>query len=102
MPIGSQLTDRLAGTDNTNSVSAKARAKRWHEFLRRFPNLSEMRVLDLGGTPQYWRMSGTRPKSVTTVNLEQHEADEQWIEHVVGDACAFPLQQRYDLVVSNS
>jgi hypothetical protein len=60
-----------------------------------------MRVLDLGGTPQYWRQAPVRPASVTTVNLSRDTAAEDWIETVVGDACDYS-GRGFDLVVSNS
>ena len=72
-------------------------------FQHSFPELDQMRVLDLGGTPEYWLNAPTRPASVRCVNLEVREAslDLPWIECVVGDACE-PQAGEYDLVVSNS
>lgn len=64
-----------------------------------------MRVLDLGGVPSFWTSHDPRPAAVTTVNLEDAEAAEPWITHVVGDACepGAPVRdERFDLVVSNS
>ena len=94
----------LSDPSNPRSLSSHARHRRWAELMRRFPSLPEMRVLDLGGRPAFWRALPHRPAAVTTVNLEPAEADELWIDHVVGDACEFPVigSLRYDLVVSNS
>jgi hypothetical protein len=94
----------LSDSSNPRSLSSRARHRRWAELMRRFPSLPEMRVLDLGGRPAFWRAVSHRPAAVTTVNLEPAEADEPWIDHVVGDACAHPVtgSLRYDLVVSNS
>lgn len=61
-----------------------------------------MRVLDLGGSPRFWRTTPEHPASVTTVNLTPAEPDEPWMAHVVADACE-PLGLGYfDLVFSNS
>ena len=63
-----------------------------------------MRVLDLGGTPSFWRASPVRPERVTLVNTNRHlHADEEWLELRVADACEPGLDsERFDLVVSNS
>jgi hypothetical protein len=94
----------LSDSSNPRSLAARARHRRWAELLRRFPSLLEMRVLDLGGMPAFWRVVPQRPASVTTVNLRPSKADELWLDHVVGDACEFRVagSRRYDLVVSNS
>jgi hypothetical protein len=93
-------------TDSSNprSLSSRARQRRWAELMRRFPSLPEMRVLDLGGTPAFWRTVPHRPAAVTTVNLMPFEVGELWIDHEVEDACKFQVggSLRYDLVVSNS
>lgn len=98
-----RVTDALADPANPRSLSARARKRRWQEFMRRFPDLSAMDVLDLGGTPQYWRSASPRPRTVTLVNIDGAlTAHEQWIRLVVGDATRPPLNDRFDLVVSNS
>ncbi|WP_054055928.1 hypothetical protein [Alloactinosynnema sp. L-07] len=94
----------LNDPDNPRSVSSRARAKRWQELLGRFPDLADLRVLDLGGMPSFWRNDSVRPAAVTTVNLVDAAAPEPWLRHVVDDACD-PVKvsgERFDLVVSNS
>ncbi len=61
-----------------------------------------MRVLDLGGTPRYWRAAPVKPQHVTVVNLIAEPADEQWIDSVEGDVLTLDLGEQFDLVVSNS
>ncbi len=94
----------LNNPDDPRSVSSRARAKRWTELTRRFPDLPDMRVLDLGGMPAFWRTASTHPAEVTTVNLVDAANPEPWIRHVVDDACdpAKLAGERFDLVVSNS
>lgn len=89
------------------SLSSRRRAVRFRELVRRFPGLSRMRVLDLGGTPDFWRAVPVRPAYVTTVNLDdKYDPPETWLDHVVGDACDRRSLESctgdFDLVVSNS
>jgi hypothetical protein len=91
----------LVDPNDPKSFSARARARRWDRFRSAFPDLSEMRVLDLGGTPEYWRSAPVQPGSVTVVNLSTAPADEPWITSVKGDACEY-AETGFDLVVSNS
>lgn len=100
MSIASKATDLT----NPNSFSSKARQRRWDRLLEAFPVIESMRVLDLGGTPQYWQSAPCAPVSVTTVNLAVFESTDG-VTAVQGDACAPPesvTRERYDLVVSNS
>jgi hypothetical protein len=64
-----------------------------------------MDVLDLGGRAETWRRARERPRSVTLVNLEASDRqDEGWIRHVHADACDPRLLdgEKFDLVYSNS
>lgn len=103
-----QRVHRMLGDpDRANSLSSRRRAIRFQEMLRRFPALDSMRVLDLGGTPEFWRSTPVRPAYVTTVNLDpKFEPEESWLHHVEGDACDPATVDRcpgtYDIVVSNS
>lgn len=88
-----------------NSLPGRARAKRWQHLLNTFPDLSEMRVIDLGGTPHSWRLAPVKPCSVTTINLHEFHSDDKRIEAVKGDACELPAifrSEKFDLVYSNS
>ena len=113
------LADAAVG----GSVASRLRARRHTELLRRFPDLAEMRVLDLGGTPAFWSAVPARPASVVLLNVldvdalpapahpegtdeaETDEAETDGVEIVHGDACDPPdsvIGRSYDLVVSNS
>ncbi|ASR38888.1 SAM-dependent methyltransferase [Prauserella marina] len=97
---------KLGDPRQANSFSSKRRAVRFAELTRRFPDLAAMRVLDLGGVPDFWRSAPVRPSFVTTMNLDKYEPPEPWLEHVVADACGLgsldACRGDYDLVVSNS
>lgn len=96
--IGAKLID----PDRAGSFTHRFRQRRNEEFKRRFPDLSDMRVLDLGGTAVSWRVLGLRPGSVTIVNLGGVEGPyEPWMEIVNADACKGGFG-KYDLVFSNS
>jgi hypothetical protein len=100
------ITGALADPGARWGLSAWARRRRWAEFSRRFPDLSEMRVLDLGGTASYWQSAPVRPGSLVLLNLfEQAPPWDEGARVVIGSACAPPAElakERFDLVVSNS
>src|SRR4051812_29779015 len=98
----SRITHALADTGNPQSLSSRSRAKRWSQLIDRFPDFEQMEVLDLGGTPAYWRDSPYRPTHVTVVNLTNETAGEPWLDIVRADACGLDLSRRFDLVISNS
>lgn len=105
--VRASVTRRISDPNRAGSLAHRARSKRWAELLRRFPALGDMRVLDLGGVPQSWRVAPVRPAQVVTVNLDPKilVADEPGVTAVVGNACDLPDQlraERFDLVYSNS
>lgn len=101
---------RQALVDGPNSLGARARARRWHSFLHHFPELGQMRVLDLGGTVEWWRRAPMMGAQVTVLNLlEPGESTDPRLVPVLGDACAAEatllaagVDTRFDLVFSNS
>lgn len=88
------------------SVAGRARAKRWRMFANAFPDVRDMRVLDLGGMPESWLMGPVRPAQLVSINLRpQDRPSESWIRTVEGDACNLPLairRERFDLVYCSS
>lgn len=96
--------------DSPHSLAARARARRWDTVQRLFPDLRDMRVVDLGGTVESWRRAPVRPRQVSVVNLfEPGESQEDWLVPVTGDATdarvaikASGAPTDYDLVFSNS
>lgn len=99
-----KLSARFVDTDNTSSLSTRARMARWKRFEAAFPDFRDMRVLDLGGTPNYWSLAPGAPAHVTTVNLASFSSSAA-VTAITGDACNPPpevFEQPYDLVVSNS
>lgn len=92
--------------DAPDSLGAKARARRWQWFADQFPELAEMRVIDLGGTAGAWLRAPVRPAHVHIVNLEEPPAGlPSWLRAEVADACDLPARigkSRYDLVFSNA
>lgn len=97
------IRDIAAGT--SSSLAGRARARRWDRFLKTFPDLERLKVVDLGGTPEFWSGSPIHPKELTVVNLAASSTPvPEWIEVVTGDACkaADAVRKDYDLVFSNS
>jgi hypothetical protein len=85
------------------SFAYAVRQRRIEEFKRRFTSLADMRVLDLGGCADTWRIPGMRAHSVTLANTDNaaEHPDEPWMEMIHADACAGGFD-KYDLVYSNS
>ncbi|MCV7099989.1 class I SAM-dependent methyltransferase [Mycobacterium palustre] len=99
------LRDTATDVNSSRSLSGRARARRWRQFAATFPSLPDMRVLDLGGTPESWRLAPVQPGSVVTVNMLPMESASPHITAVRGDACDLPktvAAERFDLVFSNS
>jgi hypothetical protein len=99
------LRDVATDVNSERSLSGRARARRWQHLIEAFPSFSEMRVLDLGGTPESWQLAPVRPKALTTVNLEPLESWSPQITAIQGDACDLPnsvARDHFDLVFSNS
>jgi hypothetical protein len=99
-----RISASIIDTDRPTSLSARARRKRWEKFALSFPDIKEMCVLDLGGTPNFWSNAPDVPAHVTAVNIAPLDGSER-IDAVQGDACNPPasvINAAYDLVVSNS
>jgi len=93
---------RFLDPDRGGSLTQRFRQQRNEELKRRFPDLAEMRVLDLGGTPIFWRVAGLRAQHVTIVNLDRPEdLPEPWMDVIQGDGCVGGFG-KFDLVFSNS
>ena len=100
--MSNKTVAKLIDPDHAGSFTHRCRQRRNEEFKHRFPDLADMRVLDLGGTAVSWRTLGLRAASVTLVNLDPAEdPEESWIDAIQGDACAGGFG-KYDLVFSNS
>jgi len=99
------LSSRFIDSYSGSSVSSRARERRWHEIQRRYPDLAEMDVVDLGGDIRSWRIGPVQPRRLLLVNTFEQSLTEPWAEAVVADACDLPASitsKRFDLVYSNS
>ncbi len=99
------ITNFFADPHSANSLSARARGRRWAELERRFPEVEEMSVLDLGGTAAYWNSAPVRPGALTLLNLFPQEPPWEGARTVVGSACEHSPElagETFDLVVCNS
>src|SRR5258708_18068946 len=94
----------LVGADT--SLAERMRLRRWEFIRKRLPELSEMKVLDLGGSMRFWLSAPVRPRHITVVNLDpSEEAEAPWLTVLTGDAChadRLVAGQRLYLVFSNS
>lgn len=94
---------RLMGPSDPRSLSRIARARRFSLLTRLFPDLGEMRVLDIGGAPHFWDDVPVHPYHVTLLNTFPQNPSQPWIAAVEGDGCNPPDDlPEVDLVVSNS
>lgn len=92
--------------DDPRSLVGEIRRRRWTRLALRFPDLAEMSVLDLGGTPDAWLACSVQPARLVTLNTEPSGRNDSVHATVVtGDACDPPTRlrnERFDLVYSNS
>lgn len=86
-------------------MAERMRLRRWEGISRAFPDLDQMRILDLGGTPVFWRRAPVRPASVTVINMAEPDESLPWVTAIDGDACdarRLVGDAEFDLVFSNS
>lgn len=92
--------------EGPDSLGQRSRHRRWQALQRLFPDLPQLRVVDLGGTVDSWRRAPVAPAHVTVVNLEAQSPDpDRGIDVVAADACELDpatLPGAPDLVYSNS
>jgi hypothetical protein len=94
------FTDFVSNPYRSGTLSARLRARRRRALLETFPDLPDMRVLDLGGLPRDWR--DIRPAELVVLNLVVDEASAPWMRVVEADGCDPPELGRFDLVYCNS
>jgi len=106
MPVASWVKANIGDSCSPGSLAARAQQRRWQTLLTIFPELPDMRVLDLGGYARGWRDVTPRARQVVTLNLDgDDDGPTTGIEVVQGDACSPPtplLGETFDLVYSNS
>jgi hypothetical protein len=100
------LNHRFVDSTSPDSMASRARDKRNQILMDAFPELSSMRVLDIGGRPDYWQHVPVQPREVVLLNLESPSPPaESWLVTAHGDACELPdeiAKEAFDLVFSNS
>lgn len=103
-----RLLKRLADNSDPASLAVKLRTRRFEFFLRLLESVpAPVRILDVGGTPGFWRTmpgSGRERLHVTLLNLVRELADGAGIESVAGDATNLSRfgDGEFDVVFSNS
>jgi hypothetical protein len=100
-----RLRQNLADWDCESSMASRARNRRWAQLIERFPEIEDMNVVDLGGTPEAWKVAPRHPRRLTLINVSEQTVAEPWITVVGADACNPPPELAgagFDLVYSNS
>ena len=103
-----KILKRLVHAPEPQSVRLLARRRR-HEFFRKLMKgvPRPATILDVGGTPAFWRqvgLEGHEGVSVTVLNLEPSESQDDRIRTMVGDARCMDCFEdgQFDVVFSNS
>lgn len=84
-------------------ISARFRRRRMERFASLMGVSAETRILDVGGSPDTWRLLPFVP-NVTLLNIPMsiHGRDDAFV-WVAGDGCALPFADgAFDIVFSNS
>ncbi|MFI6580113.1 hypothetical protein [Embleya sp. NPDC050493] len=67
-------------------VEAGARARRWLWFREAFPDIERLRVVDLGGSAEFWWHAPVRPAHVRVVEAAGRSAGSaSWLVHEAAD-----------------
>lgn len=105
------FSDLFDSSENPNSLGAKFRKRRQAVFeslfFSHFSADQPVSILDVGGTPEFWKMSKILDLphlSITLLNLSQTQTSHPKLQSVAGDATAMPeyTDSSFDLVFSNS
>jgi hypothetical protein len=104
------LHKRFADNTNQDSVASRLRRRRFELFASMVNALpGVVRILDIGGTQDYWQMMGLSPDflsrtQITLLNLGPQPVSWPNFTSQVGDARALPhfADGQFDLVFSNS
>ncbi len=100
--------DQLANYDKQHSLANKFRNKRFAHFKSKIAKLPKpIKILDVGGTQQYWVNRGfhdNKDYHITLLNLHKEAADYENIESIAGDATDLSqyTDDSFDIVYSNS
>jgi hypothetical protein len=90
-----------------HNLGNRFRQHRMRKFLELVPMHRKVRILDLGGTPAYWRalpaLYDLPNVEITILNLRKGEESDRNLTTRYGDACATGLPDlSFDIVHSNS
>lgn len=97
----------IANNENPDSLATKLRRKRFSFFFSMLSKLERpIKILDVGGTEQFWQMQGfgeMEDVKITLLNLEEHRVSRSGFTSIKGDACDLKFaDQSFDVVFSNS
>ena len=67
-----ELRSRLV--DSPASLGATLRLRRWERFTTLFPDIADMKILDVGGTAESWLRAPVRPAHVVVLNLTEERS----------------------------
>lgn len=107
----SLLNDLFSSSENPASLGAKFRNQRRKDFeelfYKNFSKNEPIRILDVGGTAQFWENSSLLelPElKIITLNLEAGQSNHPKISCIKGDATNMPEfeDDSFELVFSNS
>jgi len=99
---------RLSDHRDAASFAARARRRRFAFFQQLLQTVPKpVRILDVGGTPEYWQevgFVGTPGVEITLLNLKPLSILTEGLSAVVGDATHVPFvrERGFDVVFSNS
>lgn len=108
MTFSVTLIRRIANTDAPNSLANRLRTQRFRRFEALVADMPKpLRILDIGGTNQYWERRGWADREdaqITILNLAAEERRHNNIQPVTGDAMNLRQfsEKSFDVVFSNS
>jgi hypothetical protein len=101
------LFSSIADNKNPNSLASSFRSKRLNLFKGFVAGLPKpVKILDIGGTPAFWRNAGldTADVEITLLNLTVVETDLPNVTSIAGDATNLSAfgDKSFDIAFSNS